>query len=54
MFGLIEKKYFVHHRMPKFYVRHGMVVDKVHEKIHFDRAKVLKNLLVLLQKMKQS
>ena len=30
-----KKNYLVHYRMLKFYVRHGMVVDKIHEIISF-------------------
>ena len=26
-----EKNYLIHYRMLKFYVRQGMIVDKVHE-----------------------
>ena len=26
-----KKNYLIHYRMLKFYVRHGMVVDKIHE-----------------------
>ena len=30
-----KKNYLVHYRMLKFYVKHGMIVDKVHEIISF-------------------
>ena len=30
-----KKNYLVHYRMLKFYVRHGMIVDKIHEIISF-------------------
>ena len=30
-----RKNYFIHYRMLKFYVKHGMIVDKVHEVISF-------------------
>ena len=30
-----KKNYLIHYRMLKFYVRHGMIVEKVHEKISF-------------------
>ena len=30
-----RKVYLIHYRMLKFYVRHGMVVDKVHKIISF-------------------
>ena len=26
-----KKNYLIHYRMLKFYVRHGMIVDKVHD-----------------------
>ena len=34
-----KKKYLIHYRMLKFYVRHGMVVEKVHEIISFEQSK---------------
>ena len=36
-----KKKYLVHYRMLKFYVRHGMIVEKVHEVISFRQSKWL-------------
>ena len=36
-----KKHYLVHYRMLKFYVRHGMVVDKIHEIISFKQSKWL-------------
>ena len=30
-----KKNYLVHYRLLKFYVRHGMIVDKIHEVISF-------------------
>ena len=30
-----KKNYLVHFKLLKFYVRHGMVVDKIHEIISF-------------------
>ena len=30
-----KKNYLIHYRMLKFYIRHGMIVDKVHEIISF-------------------
>ena len=30
-----KKNYLVHYRMLKFYVKHGMIVEKVHEVISF-------------------
>ena len=34
-----KKKYLVHYRLLKIYVRHGMVVDKFHEIISFKQSK---------------
>ena len=34
-----KKIYLVHYRVLKFYVRHGMVVDKIHEIISFKQSK---------------
>ena len=36
-----KKKYLIHYRMLKFYVRHGMVVEKLHENISFKQSKWL-------------
>ena len=36
-----KKNYSVHYRMLKFYVSHGMVVDKIHEIISFKQSKWL-------------
>ena len=36
-----KKIYMVHYRMLKFYVRHGMVVEKIHEIISFKQSKWL-------------
>ena len=36
-----KKKYLVHYRMLKFYVRYGMTVEKVHEVISFKQSKWL-------------
>ena len=36
-----KKKFLVHYRMLKFYVRHGMIVDKVHEIISFKQSRWL-------------
>ena len=33
-----EKNYLVHYRMLRFYVRHGMVLDKIHEIISFKQS----------------
>ena len=44
-----KKNYLIHYRMLKFYVRHGMVVEKIHEIISFKQSKWLekytKNLI---------
>ena len=40
-----KKNYFLHHRMLKFYLRHGMVVDKVHELISFRQSKWLEKYI---------
>ena len=45
-----EKKYLIHYRMLKFYVRHGMVFEKIHEIISFKQSKWLENILVLMLK----
>ena len=34
-----KKNYLIHYRMLKFYVRHGMIVDKIHEIISFKQSK---------------
>ena len=36
-----KKNYLIHYRMLKFYIKHGMVVDKVHEIISFKQSKWL-------------
>ena len=36
-----KKNYLVHYRMLKFYVRHGMVVEKIHEVISIKQSKWL-------------
>ena len=38
-----KKKYLIHYRNLKFYVRHGMVVEKVHEIISFKQSKWLES-----------
>ena len=37
-----KKNYLVHYRMLKFYVKHGMIIDKVHEVISFKQRSWLK------------
>ena len=36
-----KKKYLINYRLLKFYVRHGMIVDKIHENISFKQGKWL-------------
>ena len=36
-----KKKYLIHYRMLKFYVRHGMIDEKIHEIISFKQSKRL-------------
>ena len=36
-----KKKYLIHYRMLKFYVRHGMIVEKIHGIISFKQSKWL-------------
>ena len=40
-----QKKYLIHYRMLKFYVRHGMVVDKIHERISFEQSNWLEKYI---------
>ena len=40
-----KKKYLVHYRMLKFYVRHGMIIDKVHNIISFKQNKWLEKYI---------
>ena len=40
-----KKNYLVHCRMLKFYVRHGMVVEKIHEVISFKQTKWLEKYI---------
>ena len=39
-----KKIYLVHNRMLKFYVRHGMIVEKIHETISLNKVCGWKNL----------
>ena len=43
-----KKNYLVHYRMLKFYVRHGMVVDKVHEVISFKQNNLVRKIYRVL------
>ena len=40
-----KKNYLIHYRILKFYVRHGMIVDKVHEIISFKQNKWLEKYI---------
>ena len=45
-----KKRYLIHYRMLKFYVRHGMIVEKIHEKNHSNKVNGWKVILVLIHK----
>ena len=40
-----KKKYLIHFRVLQFFVRHGMVVDKVHEIVSFTQSKWLEKYI---------
>ena len=40
-----KKKYLIHHRMLKFYVRHGKIVEKIHEIISFKQSRWLEKYI---------
>ena len=40
-----KKNYLIHYRMLKFYIRHGMIVEKVHEIISFKQSKWLESYI---------
>ena len=40
-----KKKYLIHYRMLNFYVRHGMVVEKIQEIISFKQSKWLEKFI---------
>ena len=40
-----KKNYLIHYRMLKFYVRHGMVVEKIHELISFKQSRWLEGYM---------
>ena len=40
-----KKKYLIHYRMLKFYVRHRMIVEKIHEKISFKQSRWLESYI---------
>ena len=39
--GTDKKKYLILYRMLKFYIRHGMIVEKIHEIISFKQSRWL-------------
>ena len=41
-----KKNYLIHYRMLKFYIRHGMIVDKVHEIISFKQSQWLEKYII--------
>ena len=50
-----KKNYLVHYRMLKFYVRHGMIVDKIHEINSFEQSKWLEKFIYFItQKRKKA
>ena len=40
-----KKNYLIHYRMLKFYIRHGMIVDKVHDIISFKQSRCLEKYI---------
>ena len=40
-----KKKYLIHYRMLKFYIRHGMIVEKIHEIISFKQSRWLEGYI---------
>ena len=40
-----KKNYLIHYRMLKFYIRHGMIIDKVHDIISFKQSKWLEKYI---------
>ena len=40
-----KKNYLIHYRMLKFYIRHGMIVEKFHEIISFEQSKWLEKYI---------
>ena len=50
-----QKNYLVHYRMLKFYVRHGIIVDKVHSVISIKQSKWLETCISFnTQKLKKA
>ena len=44
-----RKKYLTQYRMLKFYVRHGMIVEKIHEILSFKQNKWKDKLFLILK-----
>ena len=40
-----KKNYLIHYRMLKLYVRHGMIIDKVHDIISFRQSRWLEKYI---------
>ena len=40
-----KKKYLIHYRLLKFYIRHGMIVEKIHEIISFKQSRWLEKYI---------
>ena len=40
-----KKNYLVHYRMLKFYIKHGMIIDKVHNVISFKQSRLLEKYI---------
>ena len=49
-----KKKYLIHYRMLKFYVRQGMVVEKLHEIISFKQSRWLEKNITFNRKKKRN
>ena len=50
-----KKNYLVHYRMLKFYIRHGIIVDKVHDVMSFKQSRCLEKYINFnTQKIKQA
>ena len=50
-----KKNYLIHYRMLKFYIRHGMIVDKVHDIISFKQSRWLEKYInFITQKRNQA
>ena len=49
-----KNKYLIHYRMLKIYVRHGMVIDKIHEIISYKQSKWLEKHIIFKTQKKSS